>query len=180
MSDKERIDKLLKLLREGTEAVRRNPSEYNYQRIEKQIERAGQRTNLWHWVIGMTISGIVALLFIYILNQAQRNLSQATNKSYYFNFPLSACGDKTSGGTNRWYPIYIDYNQEDLTRIRKYFCCDAFYNPSVGKIQVASFYNRSRAEQLVAELKDQNFKNAKVGTGGVVNTLSSSSKNNCR
>ncbi|MFB2972612.1 hypothetical protein ACE1CD_26940 [Aerosakkonema sp. BLCC-F183] len=180
MSDRDRINKLLKVLREGSEAVRRNPSENNYKRFEKQIERAGQRTNPWRWVIGLTVSSIVALLFIYIVNQSHKNYSQKNNKNYSFNFPMIACGDQTSGGTNRWYPIYINYNQQDLIRVRKYFCCDAFYDHGVGKIQIASFYNRSRAEQLVAELKAQNFKNAKVGAGDVVNTSPSSNQNNCK
>lgn len=179
MSDRNRINKVLKALQEGTEAVRRNSSEQNYQRYERKIKKAGQRTNHWLWFICVTT--VVAMLVFFFSLLAQKDPSVKTTKiKNMYKFPLSICGDQTSGGTNIWYPVYIDYNASDFQRISKKFCCDAYYNQSFGLIQVASFYSRSRADDLVRELKSNNFKSATVGEGQVVTTRPSSNRNNCR
>lgn len=179
MSDRHRINKVLKTLQEGTEAVRRNSSEQNYQRYERKIKQAGQRTNPLLWFIGMTTVVAILVLLFSLLAQKEEYLKNTQRKSIY-KFPLSSCGDKTSGGTNIWYPVYIDYNASDLHRISKYFCCDAYYDSSFGVIQVASFYSRSRAYKLMRELKSNNFQSATVGEGQVVTTRPSSNRNNCR
>jgi Type IV pilin-like G and H, putative len=67
MSDRYRIDKVLKALQDGTESVRLNPSEDNYQTVLSNIERAGQKPNFWGWAIAITLSGTVGLSFIGML-----------------------------------------------------------------------------------------------------------------
>ncbi len=103
-----------------------------------------------------------------------------TTQTNSLNYSLSYCGDKTSGGTNTWYPVYIAYTKENLKIIRQSFCCNAFYDSSLNLIQVASFYNRSKADQLVAAMKSRNLKNMSIGEGQIVTTSPSHSRNNCR
>lgn len=64
MSDQDRINKVLKALQDGTESVRQNPSEDNYQTVLSKIERAGQKPNFWGMAIAVTFSGVVGLFFI--------------------------------------------------------------------------------------------------------------------
>jgi hypothetical protein len=96
------------------------------------------------------------------------------------NYPRTYCGDKTAGGTNTWYPVYIAYSAENLRIIHQSFCCNAFYDSSVNLIQVASFYNRSKADRLVAALKSRNLKSTWIGEGQIVTMSPSNSRNNCR
>jgi hypothetical protein len=67
MSDRYRIDRVLKALQDGTESVRLNPSEDNYQTVLSNIERAGQKPNFWGWAIAITLSGTVGLSSIGML-----------------------------------------------------------------------------------------------------------------
>jgi hypothetical protein len=103
-----------------------------------------------------------------------------TTKTYSFNYGMTYCGDKTAGGTNTWYPVYIAYSAENLRIIRQSFCCNAFYDSSVNLIQVASFYNRSKADRLVVALKSRNLKSTRIGEGQIVTTSPSYSRNNCK
>jgi hypothetical protein len=103
-----------------------------------------------------------------------------SSNSSDLNFTPSSCGDRSAGGTNIWYPVYIAYSESNLRRIRNNFCCDAFYEPSVGQIQVASFYSQARASEMVAALKAANVTSARVGDGSVVNAMPSSGLKTCR
>lgn len=181
MSERDRIEKILKALQYGTESVRRNPSEQNYKLALDKIERAGKRTNVWVRYLGWTISGLVVLFLIAAFYQDQQ-YQQASSQNYEGSnsFPLSYCGDRSAGGTNIWYPVYIAYSESNLRRIRNNLCCDAFYNPSIGQIQVASFYSRARATEMVAALKAANVTSARVGDGSVVNAMPSSRLKTCR
>ncbi|NET45492.1 hypothetical protein [Okeania sp. SIO2B3] len=61
MGDRQRINNIMRALQEGTESVRRNPSEQNYRKALSDIERAGKKSNFWSWVIGWAILGGIAL-----------------------------------------------------------------------------------------------------------------------
>jgi len=91
---------------------------------------------------------------------------------------MSFCGDISAGGTNKWYRVYVNYTDSNLRRIRKYYCCDAYAN-AANQIIVASFYNRSKANKFVAELKRRGF-NARRGTGTVVTTTRTRKVNHCK
>jgi hypothetical protein len=107
-------------------------------------------------------------------------IQKPTTQTYSFNYHLTYCGDKTSGGTNSWYPVYTTYSAENLKIIRQSFCCNAFYDSSVNLIQVSSFYNRSKATKLVSALKSRNLKSTWIGEGQIVTTSASKSRNNCK
>ena len=182
MRDKDRINKVLKALRDGTESVRRNPSEDNYQTVLSKIERAGKKPNFGKTAIAVTFLALVGFYLIGTYSQPPKHddTQKHTNQTNSLNYPLTYCGDKTAGGTNIWYPVYIDYTKENLKIIRQYFCCNAFYDSSVNLIQVASFYNRSKADRLVAAMKSRNLKSTWIGEGQIVTTSPSNSRNNCR
>ncbi len=135
------------------------------------------------------IAGIGVFCIIYLSwhyghqwNALYQQTLQSENiaKNSAFNVPLNYCGDTSAGGTNTWYPVYVAYSESNLRIIRQSLCCDAFYDSSVGMIQVASFYNRSRAYQMLAALKARNFTSASVGNGEVVTASPSSRRNTCR
>lgn len=95
-----------------------------------------------------------------------------------FDFPMSFCGDISTGGTNTWYRVYVNYTDYNFHEIRNYYCCDAYVN-AANQIIVASFYNRSKANKFVAELKRRGF-NARRGTGTVVTTMPTRNINHCQ
>lgn len=175
MSNQDKINKVLKALAEGTKSVRQNPSEQNYQKALLEIEKAGKQSNFWITIIAFTFIGVGFWLIM-------SHFSQPPKKStpiYTFTFPLKYCGDTTSGGTNTWHPVYVDYSEASLNNIQKNYCCDATYDSTVDLILVASFHNKSKAEQLVKDLKKHNFKNARLGNGLVVTTNRGDQGKNC-
>lgn len=182
MSDRDRINKVLKALQDGTESVRRNPSKDNYRTVLSKIERAGEKPNFWGRGIAVTFLGLVGLFVIGTYSQSPKSgyIQKPTTQTYSLNYSLTYCGDKTSGGTNSWYPVYTAYSAENLKIIRQSFCCNAFYDSSVNLIQVASFYNRSKATQLVSLMKSRNLKSTWIGEGQIVTTSASKSRNNCK
>jgi hypothetical protein len=124
---------------------------------------------------------ILMIIFFFILLIGLFNLFPNTTlnskKEYYeFVFPMNYCGDNTAGGTNIWYPVYVNYTQEKLLKIKKNFCCDAEYDSIINAIQVASFYNREKASRFVDELKKKGFNTAFLGQQQLLNTLKSSKK----
>ena len=133
------------------------------------------------WLITGIGGACLFYLGWYYGQQNKQNIRyKQTIQTNYFNSPMTYCGDPTAGGTNTWYPVYVTYSEENLRIIRQSFCCDAFYKESVNMIQVASFYNRSKADQLVASLKASNLKSTWIGEGQVVNTSPSSHRSNCK
>ncbi len=131
----------------------------------------------------MTGIGGYCILYLgwYYGQPPQQSIRQKkTPQTNSLNYSLSYCGDQTSGGANTWYPVYIAYSPENLKIIRQSFCCNAFYDSSLNLIQVASFYNRSKADRLVAALKSRNLKSISIGEGQIVTTSPSHSRNNCR
>ena len=40
--------------------------------------------------------------------------SLATETDMNYKFPLSSCGYKDPGGTNNWYPFYVNYTQKKI------------------------------------------------------------------
>lgn len=64
-----------------------------------------------------------------------------------FNFPKATCGDKPTGDSDTWYPVFVDGG--DLETLRRNFCADATStvrkDSLVESVQLASFTNRDRA-----------------------------------
>ncbi|XZN99043.1 MAG: type IV pilin-like G/H family protein [Microcoleus sp.] len=92
MSDQDRINKVLKALQDGTESVRQNPSEDNYQTVLSKIERAGQKPNFWGRAIAITLSGAVGLSFIVTLilisyeSTAKTNIENLCRSQWQFYY----------------------------------------------------------------------------------------------
>lgn len=152
--------------------------------LEQQILKALQKHQAAKLHKARLIFSIIAGLFVtIILSRCQlfsQQVRQNTKQYYNFNSPMNFCGDKSAGGTGTWYPVYVDYSEANLRQIRQFYCCDAAYEPSVNKILVASFYNRSKADQFVAILKDKNFGSAYLGSGLKITTSRTTSQNNCK
>ncbi|HEY9657372.1 MAG TPA: hypothetical protein V6C65_02825, partial [Allocoleopsis sp.] len=83
-----------------------------------------------------------------------------------YSFPIDTCGDRDPGGTNTWYPVYVNYSERNLSLIQSHYCRDAIrkYREDMGlySIQVASFLNQSDAQEFAALLKSE-IGNGKVG-----------------
>ncbi len=152
--------------------------------LEQQILKALQKHQTAKLHKARLIFSIIAGLFVTIILSKCQLFSpsnQENKQQYYtFNFPMSFCGDWSAGGTGTWYPVYVDYNEFNLRQIRQLYCCDAGYERSVNKILVASFYNRSKADQFVATLKSKNFPSAYLGSGRKITTSRTPNHNNCK
>jgi hypothetical protein len=152
------------------------------QKILKALRRHQTKTSHKSRLIFSIIAGlIVTIIFSQIKSNPPPNSSPSTQKTYYpFSFPMTYCGNISAGGTNNWYPVYVNYSESNLIQIQKFYCCDAEYDPSTNKIIVASFYNRAKADQLVAILKSQKFSSAYLGSGERIATSRTSNSKKCR
>ena len=110
-------------------------------------------------------------------NLTVRSQSVSPSQTYSFiktqnnyNFPLSTCGDINPGGTNTWYPVYVDDTEENLRIIRTRYCRDAIRNyretKGIHSIQVASFINSSEAYQF-AEILRREIGSGEVGESSI-------------
>ncbi|WP_199318567.1 hypothetical protein [Leptolyngbya sp. FACHB-541] len=74
-----------------------------------------------------------------------------------FNFPRSTCGDSSSGSDDTWYPVFVDSG--NLESIRNSYCADAVAtkreDTGVETVQLASFTDRSRAEEFASAVKGE-------------------------
>lgn len=65
------------------------------------------------------------------------------NPFFSYTFPMNRCGDSKplNASDYPWAlnPVYVDYTEESLLRIKASYCKDAFHSRREGKIQVASF-----------------------------------------
>ncbi|CAD5965068.1 hypothetical protein PCC9214_03439 [Planktothrix tepida] len=113
-------------------------------------------------MIGVTI---FCLTYLMIYSLSRQSNTTNINHQNLLKFPLNYCGDQTSGGTNMWYPVYVDYSDKNLKTIKESFCCDSYLDESDNLIQVASFYNPKNANNLVKVLKSNGITSARVGTG---------------
>lgn len=81
------------------------------------------------------------------------------------SFPLSSCGDSHPGGLNTWYPVHVEYSENNLQLITNNYCQDAFatYSSSSNQqmIQVAYFLDISDARTFASFLRGQ------IGSGTV-------------
>lgn len=152
--------------------------------LEQQILKALQKHQAAKLHKARLIFSIIAgLLVTIILSKYQFFYPPARhNTKQYdpFNYPMNFCGDKSAGGTGTWYPVYVDYSESNLIKITNFYCCDAAYERSLNKILVASFYNRSKADQFVATLKNKNFRSAYLGSGRTITTSRTPTQNNCK
>lgn len=151
-------------------------------KILKALRRDQTKTRHKLRLIFSIIAGLIVTIILSQIKSSPRpNSSPSSQKIYYnFYFPMSSCGNISAGGTNTWYPVYVNYSESNLIQIQKFYCCDAEYDPSTNKIIVASFYNRAKADQLVAILKSKNFSTAYLGSGGRITTSRTANSNNCR
>jgi serine/threonine protein kinase len=92
----------------------------------------------------------------------------SSNEFENAQFPQSICGDpspKNSTSQTQFYPVFIDFSENNLQRVQSSFCGDArkTNRKDTGEvaIQVASFTTASRAELF------SNFMKKKLGSGNV-------------
>ena len=90
-------------------------------------------------------------------------------------FPKSSCGDNLPTDPKAYpvnlYPVYVDFNEPLLKKIKNRFCQDAFQktreNNKKGMIQVASFTDVERAN-VFRSLMVKEFWSGEVGEPTVV------------
>lgn len=96
---------------------------------------------------------------------------QVSQRPYSNRFPQNTCGDKDPGGTNNWYPVYVKYSEENLTKIRNFYCRDAIKQQrDTGEvwIQVGSFLTRKDALELATTMQSE-LGSAEVGQSSLYN-----------
>ena len=80
-------------------------------------------------------------------------------------FPLNSCGDRDPGGTNTWYPVFIDNTEHNFDTVRNEFCHDAILKyreeQQTTSIQAASFIDKTKAAEFALILQNS------LGTGEV-------------
>ncbi|WP_199313411.1 hypothetical protein [Leptolyngbya sp. FACHB-671] len=89
-------------------------------------------------------------------NQPEEEV-EAELASNPFNFPRATCGDSSSGSDDTWYPVFVDGG--NLESIRSSYCADAVAtkreDTGVETVQLASFTDRSRAEEFASAVKGE-------------------------
>jgi serine/threonine-protein kinase len=98
------------------------------------------------------------------------NPGQIENPFYKESFPKAVCGDSLPQDPNvypvNFYPVYIDYSENNLTKVKSSFCQDAQKKTREAtgnlSIQVASFATIDRAEAFKDFMID-NFGSGEVG-----------------
>jgi hypothetical protein len=84
-----------------------------------------------------------------------------------FKFPMSSCGESGSPSDGTWYPVFVQQSRTSLQTVSSRFCGDALikYRDTIDRkdIQVASFRNRDRAEEL-AQILQQSLGTGEVGS----------------
>lgn len=115
--------------------------------------------------IGIAIAYLQSTTTPAITNQTP---TTSSNEFDTAQFPQSSCGGflpNNSASPVRFYPVFIDYNENNLQTVISNFCADAYQTTrkDTGEIaiQVASFISRSRAELF------SDFMKRKIGSGSV-------------
>lgn len=103
-----------------------------------------------------------------VVNPSSSTLTNSTTTlNTTFKFPMSSCGDSGSPSDGTWHPVFIQQNRTSLQAVSSRFCKDAFikYRDTVDRkdIQVASFRNRDKAEEL-AKILQQSLGAGEVGS----------------
>lgn len=84
------------------------------------------------------------------LSETKASSESKVNENSSFRFPQSSCGDKSTGGDDSWYPVFV--NGGDLEDIRGKFCSDAVAvtrkNTGVKAVLLASFTSRVKAVEF--------------------------------
>jgi len=104
----------------------------------------------------------------------QNNLSSQSSSPNPFDnekFPKNSCGDPlltdSSLDSIQFFPVFVDYSDESLATIKRYYCQDAIRNfrKEIGRdsIQVVSFTSREKAE-LFRDFLSRSFEGADVGS----------------
>ena len=129
MGDRQRINNIMRALQEGTESVRRNPSEQNYRKALSDIERAGKKSNFWSWVIGWAILGGIALNASHV-PESQQNVSTRQPKvdiTYLDAYHVKRSSEKNI-------KMVLDF---DTAHIKNYSCTAVayFYHKNGAKVR---------------------------------------------
>lgn len=96
---KDKIERVLSALREGSQSVHANPSESNYRKWEGRIARAGQGSQ-WGWIVGIGILAAIIFLVIIIFHSPKVTSGCVlfNDNSYYDNVNLrSGCDYQPCG-----------------------------------------------------------------------------------
>ncbi len=116
-----------------------------------------------------------------ISDQSPTVANTPTNPFENSSFPQSACGDPIPAGSGSpvsLYPVFVEYSDNNLQRIKAQFCQDALSKIRKGTnrqaVQVASFSSRDRAV-LFADFLSKSFRGVEVGEPTI---LPSSRSNN--
>ncbi len=141
--------------------------------INNQAHKSNQLKIIIIALIPLTFFCFILGIFVsnYIRQQSSNPSQSHTNSDPSLNnipspsFPLSTCGDPNQGGTNTWYPVFIDNSDANLFLVRRDYCGDAFRKcrkeKRITSIQVASFTNQDKAEQSAEIMRN------KIGSGEV-------------
>lgn len=110
-------------------------------------------------------SGEVGEANTYNFDPPAQSSSSTPREETRYIFPLRTCGDEDPGGTNTWYPVYVNYSERNLSMIQTKYCRDAIrkYREKLGlhSIQIASFLSRSDALNFADLMRDE------IGSGEV-------------
>lgn len=113
-------------------------------------------------------------------NQSPANSTTTANPFENSSFPQSACGDPIPAGNGSpisLYPVFVEYSDNNLQRIKAQFCQDAL--PKIRKgtnrqaVQIASFSSRDRAV-LFASFLSKRFNGVEVGEPTILTNSRSS------
>jgi hypothetical protein len=96
--------------------------------------------------------------------------SQAPSLFSIADFPKRTCGDPMpSRFPVTFYPVGISNSGNNLQQVKTQLCQDAYFDPTKGVIQIASFTTRQKAEDFAIFVSSQ-VAEAEVGTPKTFNT----------
>lgn len=105
--------------------------------------------------------------------------NSSTNEFDKVDFPQSNCGDylpTNSEETIQFYPVFIDFSNNNLQQIKANFCGDAYKTTRQDTkqlaIQVASFSSRNKAE-LFRDFMERKLGSGEVGQPTIIEQASS-------
>ncbi len=84
-------------------------------------------------------------------------------------FPRASCGDVLPTQSSEYpidfYPVFIDFSEENLETVKDKFCRDSYPTSRENKqyIKVASFSDYKKAEEFKS-LMSKTFNNAEIGS----------------
>ncbi|MGC1393127.1 MAG: serine/threonine protein kinase [Coleofasciculaceae cyanobacterium] len=105
--------------------------------------------------------------------------NSSTNEFDKVDFPQANCGDSlptNSEGTIQFYPVFIDFSDNNLQQVKANFCGDAYRTTREDTkqlaVQVASFTSRDKA-QLFRDFMERKLGSGEVGQPTIIEPDSS-------